>query len=227
MIALTVIALLGTLFAIYASTQPVEAIEQPTAAQYQIDETDTTPAAKATAKMVVASAKFQAGPQKSEITPGRNLIAEAEERRLAAEAAAKAKAAAKAAAAKVAAEKAAAAKAAAAKTLAAQKATASQATTTQTSYSATSGRNMGTFKVTFYDPAVLGSSMGYGGIAANLSVLPRGTRVRIQMSNGQTLIRTVNDTGGFAAGNPHQIDVAMPNSQIPAAGVLSATVTIL
>ena len=47
------------------------------------------------------------------------------------------------------------------------------------------------------------------------------------MSNGQTLTRTVNDTGSFAAGNPNQLDVAMPNSQIPSAGVLTATVEVV
>ncbi len=73
----------------------------------------------------------------------------------------------------------------------------------------------------------MGSSMGYSGVAANLSVFPRGTRLKITMSNGTVLYRTVNDTGSFAASNSHQIDVAMPNNQIPSAGVLSATVQVL
>lgn len=87
--------------------------------------------------------------------------------------------------------------------------------------------NQGTFKISFYDPSVLGSSLGYGGVAANLSVFPKGTKLRITMSNGQVLERTVNDTGSFAAGNPRQLDVAMPNNQIPSAGVLSATVEVI
>ncbi|MFR7698470.1 MAG: hydrolase, partial [Lacticaseibacillus paracasei] len=90
-----------------------------------------------------------------------------------------------------------------------------------------SATNKGTFKISFYDPAVLGSNMGYSGVAANLSVFPKGTVLRITMSNGQTLTRTVNDTGSFAAGNPNQLDVAMPSGQIPAAGILSATVEVL
>ncbi|RDF91770.1 hydrolase [Lacticaseibacillus paracasei] len=101
------------------------------------------------------------------------------------------------------------------------------AQTTQTSQPTQSATNKGTFKISFYDPAVLGSNMGYSGVAANLSVFPKGTVLRIAMSNGQTLTRTVNDTGSFAAGNPNQLDVAMPSGQIPAAGILSATVEVL
>ncbi len=69
--------------------------------------------------------------------------------------------------------------------------------------------------------------MGYGGVAANLSVFPKGTRLKISMSNGQVLYRTVNDTGTFAYSNPRQLDVAMPNSSIPSAGILSATVEVI
>lgn len=101
------------------------------------------------------------------------------------------------------------------------------AQTTQTSQPTQSATNKGTFKISFYDPAVLGSNMGYSGVAANWSVFPKGTVLRITMSNGQTLTRTVNDTGSFAAGNPNQLDVAMPSGQIPAAGILSATVEVL
>lgn len=101
------------------------------------------------------------------------------------------------------------------------------AQTTQTTQPTQSATNKGTFKISFYDPAVLGSNMGYRGVAANLSVFPKGTVLRITMSNGQTLTRTVNDTGSFAAGNPNQLDVAMPSGQIPAAGILSATVEVL
>lgn len=101
------------------------------------------------------------------------------------------------------------------------------AQTTQTTQPTQSATNKGTFKISFYDPAVLGSNMGYSGVAANLSVFAKGTVLRITMSNGQTLTRTVNDTGSFAAGNPNQLDVAMPSGQIPAAGILSATVEVL
>lgn len=140
----------------------------------------------------------------------------------------------KAAAAKAAAEKAAAAKAAqqraaqaAAQRRAAVQTAARRTTTTSTRTTTSSSSTSRTFKISFYDPAVLGSSMGYGGVAANLSVFPRGTRLRISMSNGQTIYRTVNDTGTFAYSNPYQLDVAWPNSQIPAAGILSATVTVV
>ena len=87
--------------------------------------------------------------------------------------------------------------------------------------------NKGTFKVSFYDPAVLGSRIGYHGVAANLNIFPRGTRLRITLSNGMVLYRVVNDTGSFAYSNPRQLDVAMPNSQIPAAGILYASVEVI
>lgn len=87
-----------------------------------------------------------------------------------------------------------------------------------------------TMKVTFYDPAVLGASTmpggTYSGVAANLSRFPKGTTLKIEMSNGQTLYRTVNDTGEFAS-NPNQLDVACRNSEIPSAGVLTAQVTVV
>lgn len=105
-------------------------------------------------------------------------------------------------------------------------ATQTTATTTQTSTaSATSAA--GTYKISFYDPAVLGSNMGYSGVAANLSVFPKGTRLRITLADGTVLERTVNDTGTFAYSNPQQLDVAMPNSSIPSYGVTSATVEVL
>lgn len=87
--------------------------------------------------------------------------------------------------------------------------------------------NAGTFKISYYDPAVLGSNMGYGGVAANLSVFPKGTQLLITLSNGTTLQRTVNDTGTFAYSNPQQLDVAMPNSAIPATGIDTATVQVI
>lgn len=90
-----------------------------------------------------------------------------------------------------------------------------------------SGINKGTFKLSFYDPAVLGSNMGYDGVAANLSVFPKGTHLKITLSDGTVWYRVVNDTGSFAASNPRQLDVAMPNSQVPSAGVLTATVEVI
>ena len=39
--------------------------------------------------------------------------------------------------------------------------------------------NGATVKVSFYDPAVLGSSMGYGGVATNNAVYPKGTQLQI------------------------------------------------
>ena len=112
-----------------------------------------------------------------------------------------------------------------------------QAPTTQTDTSATTattqaaqtttGTSQGTFKISFYDPAVLGSNMGYSGVAANLSVFPKGTTLKITLSDGTVLIRTVNDTGTFAYSNPNQLDVAMPNNQIPSYGVTTASVEVL
>lgn len=101
--------------------------------------------------------------------------------------------------------------------------TSSSATTTSSS----STTNKGTFKLSFYDPAVLGSNMGYSGVAANLSVFPKGTKLKITLSNGTVWYRTVNDTGSFAASNSRQLDVAMPSSQIPSAGILYATVEVI
>ncbi len=47
------------------------------------------------------------------------------------------------------------------------------ASETQTTSTSTTGTSQGTFKISFYDPAVLGSNMGYSGVAANLSVFPK------------------------------------------------------
>nr|WP_125713925.1 LysM peptidoglycan-binding domain-containing protein [Companilactobacillus kedongensis] len=100
-------------------------------------------------------------------------------------------------------------------------------TQTQTTQSSTTGTSHGTFKISFYDPAVLGSNMGYSGVAANLSVFPKGTQLKITLADGTVLYRTVNDTGTFAYSNPQQLDVAMPNAQIPSYGVTSATVEVI
>lgn len=170
------------------------------------------------------------------ITVGTNDIAEAahqiaEQKAAAAKAAEEQAAAEKAAAEKAAAEQAAAQQAAqeqaqaqAAQQAANASAAAASATTTSTTQTTT---NKGTFKLSFYDPAVLGSIMGYDGVAANLSVFPKGTRLKITLSDGTVWYRTVNDTGSFANGNPNQLDVAMPNSQIPSAGVMTATVEVV
>ena len=170
------------------------------------------------------------------ITVGTNDIAEAahqiaEQKAAAAKAAEEQAAAEKAAAEKAAAEQAAAQQAAqeqaqaqAAQQAANASAAAASATTTSTTQTTT---NKGTFKLSFYDPAVLGSNMGYDGVAANLSVFPKGTRLKITLSDGTVWYRTVNDTGSFANGNPNQLDVAMPNSQSPSAGVMTATVEVV
>ncbi|APX73207.1 LysM peptidoglycan-binding domain-containing protein [Companilactobacillus allii] len=113
---------------------------------------------------------------------------------------------------------------------------ATQAPTTQTqstpaqstqTQSSSTGTSYGTFKISFYDPAVLGSNMGYGGVAANLSVFPKGTQLKITLADGTVMYRTVNDTGTFAYSNPQQLDVAMPNASIPSYGVTSATVEVV
>ncbi|MFH5811195.1 SLAP domain-containing protein [Companilactobacillus sp. FL22-1] len=84
-----------------------------------------------------------------------------------------------------------------------------------------------TMSATAYDPAVLGSSMGYSGVAANLSKFPKGTHLRITASNGQTYDRVVNDTGLFAYSNPNQLDIAMPNSQALQFGRQNVTVQVI
>ncbi|KRN25834.1 hydrolase [Lacticaseibacillus camelliae] len=224
------ITTLAAAFAIYTSTQPVEAISTDDAANRQAQAAGVTPAAEQTAAKIVATNKLIAAPAAvSPIKPGDNTEFDAMmKQRAEAAAKAKAQAAAKAKAdAKAKAQAAAKAKAEAKAAQVAKAASTPAARAAAPTTSSATGTSKGTFRVTFYDPAAMGSSMGYGGIAANLGVLPRGSRVKIQLSNGQTLIRVVNDTGGFAAGNPHQIDVAMPNSQIPSAGVLSAIVTII
>ena len=111
----------------------------------------------------------------------------------------------------------------------AQQETQTQATTESAAQASTTatGTSQGTFKISFYDPAVLGSNMGYSGVAANLSVFPKGTTLKITLSDGTVLIRTVNDTGTFAYSNPNQLDVAMPNNQIPSYGVTTASVEVL
>ena len=181
------------------------------------------------AKVEQANAHSLINPKKEiTFTVGTNDIAEAAHQ-IADQKAAEQAAAEQAAAEQAAAEKAqqeaqqAAQNAAAASAASAASASSSAATTASTETTT----NKGTFKLSFYDPSVLGSGLGYGGVAANLSVFPKGTRLKITLSDGTVWYRTVNDTGSFAAGNPNQLDVAMPNSQIPSAGVLTATVEVV
>lgn len=187
------------------------------------------------AKVEQANAHSLINPKKEiTFTVGTNDIAEAahqiaDQKAAEEQAAAEQAAAEQAAAEQAAAEKAqqeaqqAAQNAAAASAASAASASSSAATTASTETTT----NKGTFKLSFYDPSVLGSGLGYGGVAANLSVFPKGTRLKITLSDGTVWYRTVNDTGSFAAGNPNQLDVAMPNSQIPSAGVLTATVEVV
>ncbi|WP_366917424.1 LysM peptidoglycan-binding domain-containing protein [Lacticaseibacillus pantheris] len=105
--------------------------------------------------------------------------------------------------------------------------TTSTTTTNSSSTTTTTSGSARTMKLSFYDPAVLGSDLGYGGVAANLSVYPKGTQLKITLSNGTVWYRAVNDTGSFAYSNPNQLDVAMPSSQIPSAGILTATVEVV
>ena len=87
--------------------------------------------------------------------------------------------------------------------------------------------NGATVKVSSYDPAVLGSNMGYGGVATNNAVYPKGTVLRITLADGTVYTRTVNDTGTYVYSNPNQIDLALPNNLIPSYGVTTATVEVL
>ncbi|KRL67585.1 DPBB and LysM peptidoglycan-binding domain-containing protein [Companilactobacillus versmoldensis] len=100
-------------------------------------------------------------------------------------------------------------------------------TATQNTQSSASTQSAGQYKISFYDPAVLGSNMGYSGVAANLSVFPKGTQLKITLSDGTVMYRTVNDTGTFANSNPNQLDVAMPNASIPSYGVTTASVEVV
>lgn len=108
-----------------------------------------------------------------------------------------------------------------------QKAASTQAPSSQAPQKTENTVNKGTFKLSFYDPAAMGSNMGYSGVAANLSIFPKGTKLKITLSDGTVWYRVVNDTGGFAASNPRQLDVAMPNSQVPSAGILYAAVEVV
>lgn len=87
------------------------------------------------------------------------------------------------------------------------------------------------FKITFYDPKVLGAVTMpgglYAGVAADLNVFPKGTRLKITLPDGQILKRVVNDTGTFAYTNHYQLDIAMPNNQIPSYGTAMAKVELL
>lgn len=102
----------------------------------------------------------------------------------------------------------------------------SSATNKASSAASGSGKVATGVKISFYDPAVLGSSMGYSGVAANLSVYPKGTKLKIVFADGTEIHRVVNDTGTFVYSSPNQIDVAWPNSAIPSYGITTATVTV-
>lgn len=95
----------------------------------------------------------------------------------------------------------------------------------------TATRQAGSFKVTFYDPAVLGATTmpggTYSGVAASLDVFPKGTQLKITLADGTVMYRTVNDTGTFAYTNPYQLDIAMPNSMVPSYGVTTASVEVI
>lgn len=86
-----------------------------------------------------------------------------------------------------------------------------------------SDANSHAVKITFYDPQVLGATTMpnglYSGVAANLSIYPKGTRLLITLPDGSMITRIVNDTGDFAKDNPYQLDVAWPNNDIPSYGV--------
>lgn len=209
---------------IYPSTQ---AVKQVTFANRVARELDAKDAAQTRMAQQTANKAEQLADQKQQDEIARQAAEKAAAEKAAAEKAAAEKAAAEQAAAAKAAAQAAAAKAAAAAQQQAAAQAQSAASTTTVATSSTSGTSKGTFKISFYDLTVLGSSLGYGGVAANLSMFPKGTRLKISMSNGQVLYRTVNDTGSFAYANPYQLDVAMPNSQIPSAGILSASVEVL
>ncbi|MCH4170024.1 MAG: LysM domain-containing protein [Lactobacillus sp.] len=108
-----------------------------------------------------------------------------------------------------------------------QTATTQQSVSQAPAATQTATQSAGSYKISFYDPAVLGSNMGYNGVAANLSVFPKGTHLRITLSDGTVLDRVVNDTGTFAYSNPQQLDVAMPNASIPSYGVTTASVQVI
>ena len=81
---------------------------------------------------------------------------------------------------------------------------------------------------TAYDPRVLGNyTFGYDTVAANLNVFPRGTKLQITFRDGTTKNYVVRDTGGFAAANPNQLDIAMPNAQAIQFGRQTITVRVI
>lgn len=85
-----------------------------------------------------------------------------------------------------------------------------------------------TMVATAYDPRVLGNyTFGYDTVAANLNVFPRGTKLQITFQDGTTKNYVVRDTGGFAAANPNQLDIAMPNAQALQFGRQTITVRVI
>ncbi len=91
--AAAAVTVLGSMFAINTATKSVEAIDTNTSAQHQAQSNDSEATAKDTAKTVVKTNSVLHPAKKIVIKPGRNLIAEANER-AAAKKAAEAKAAA-------------------------------------------------------------------------------------------------------------------------------------
>lgn len=108
-----------------------------------------------------------------------------------------------------------------------------QQTSSQAQQSPAPAQSGRTMKVTFYDPAVLGAVTMpgglYSGVAADLSIFPKGTVLRITLQDGTTMVRTVNDSGEFVhqIGGFNQLDIAMPNSSIPSWGTGTATVEVI
>lgn len=94
-----------------------------------------------------------------------------------------------------------------------------------------SDANSHAVKITFYDPQVLGATTMpnglYSGVAANLSIYPKGTKLLITLPDGSMITRVVNDTGDFAKDNPYQLDVAWPNDHIPSYGVGIGTAKVV
>lgn len=103
-------------------------------------------------------------------------------------------------------------------------------TSTQETTKSETGLRTLTMDSTAYDVNV--ASGGHpafpnGGVAADLSQFPKGTRLKIEYQNGNVEVRTVNDTGTFVASSPNQLDISMPNDQALAYGRQTVTVTVL
>ena len=118
-----------------------------------------------------------------------------------------------------------------------------RATASQVVVASTGESSAGSFSVTYYsayDGTQIGitaggtsmaggniyTSDGYRIIAADRSVLPLGTIVRITTASGESFLAKVDDTGGAIVGN--RIDIAVSSaSEAYALGRTTATITIL